>query len=115
MELCLSLPPEQKMHGGWTRLVMRRAMSGLLPEEVQWRASKANLAPNFLRQLLERHRELVAEVVLEPGIIEEYVDVAALRRAHDRYVAQPMAQAEATTVYRAVVLALWLQRAKIAP
>jgi hypothetical protein len=43
------------------------------------------------------------------------VDVAVLRRAYDRYVAQPMAQADATTVYRAVVLALWLHRAKIAP
>lgn len=115
MELCLSLPPDQKMRGGWTRLVMRRAMSGLLPEEVRWRPSKANLAPNFLRQLLERNREVVAEVILEPGIIEEYVDVAALRRAYDRHVAQPLAQTDATTVYRAAVLAIWLHRAKIAP
>jgi asparagine synthase (glutamine-hydrolysing) len=116
MELCLSLPPDQKLSQGWTRRVMRRAMRGLLPEEVRWRPGKANLSPNFLRQLAERHRELVAEVVLEhPAILEDYVDVERLRRTYDRYAARPMREADALTIYRAVVLALWLRRTKITP
>jgi asparagine synthase (glutamine-hydrolysing) len=115
MELCLAMPPDQKLHGGWTRLVMRRAMAGRLPEPVRWRSSKANLAPNFKRRLLEKDGSLLAEMVLDQaGVIDEYVDVPALRRAYDRYVAEPGSEADALTVFNAVVLGLWLQRAKIA-
>lgn len=108
MELCLALPPDQKLREGWPRMVMRRAMSGVLPEEVRWRSSKANLAPNFRRRLLEQDRDLLRGVIVEhPDIIEDYVDVAALRRAYQ--------DGDAIRVYRPVVLALWLQGAKIAP
>jgi asparagine synthase (glutamine-hydrolysing) len=114
MELCLAMPADQKLQGGWTRMVMRRAMEGVLPEEVRWRSTKANLAPNFGRRLLEKDKSLLAEIVIEqPGVIEEYVDVPALRRTYDRFVAQPGSEADALTVFGAVVLGLWLQRAKI--
>ena len=85
MELCLALPADQKLRGGWSRLVMRRAMAGLLPEEVRWRSSKATLAPNFKRRLLGNDRNVLTEMIIEqPGPLEEYVDLAALRRAYDR-------------------------------
>ncbi len=114
MELCLAIPADQKLQRGWTRMVMRRAMEGVLPEEVRWRSTKANLAPNFGRQLLEKDGNLLAEIVIEqPGVIEEYVDVPALRRTYDRFVAQRGSEADALTVFGAVVLGLWLQRAKI--
>jgi asparagine synthase (glutamine-hydrolysing) len=115
MELCLALPAEQKLRGGWTRIVLREAMRGVLPDTVRWRSSKANLAPNFVRQLLARDRDVLAEVIVDqPGLIEDYVDIPSLRQAHDRLVTRP-AEGDALTVYRAVVLALWLQRAKISP
>ena len=40
IEYCLSLPAEQKCKSGWNRVVMRRAMSGVLPEAVRWRRFK---------------------------------------------------------------------------
>ena len=115
MELCLALPPDLKLRGGWTRLVMRRAMDGILPEEVRWRPSKANLAPNFRQRLVAHDRTLVEEVVLgQPGALGEYVDIPALRRIYQRYLAEPTSDAHALTVYCAVVLTLWLQRTKAA-
>jgi asparagine synthase (glutamine-hydrolysing) len=114
MELCLSVPAEQKLQGGWSRSVMRRAMNGLMPDEVRWRASKANLSPNFTRRLLAGDRRLLSQVVHDQTeVIEEFVDIAALRRTHDRYVAQPGSDADALTMYSAVVLACWLQQAKL--
>jgi asparagine synthase (glutamine-hydrolysing) len=113
MEFCLSLPPDQKLKDGWGRAVMRRAMSGDLPEGVRWRSTKANLAPNFKRRLLAQDRSLVAEVLAHPEVIEEYVDTTALRQAHDRFVAEPTSESDALTIYSTVVLALWLQRAKL--
>ena len=114
MELCLALPADQKLGDGWPRLVLRRAMNGILPDEIRWRAGKASLASNFTLRLLEQDRGLLEEVVVEqPGAIEEYVDIPALRGAYRRCVEGPAPGADALTVYGAVVLALWLQRTKI--
>jgi asparagine synthase (glutamine-hydrolysing) len=90
-------------------------MEGLLPEEVRWRSTKANLTPNFLGRLFDNDRNTLKEVVFEQsGALEEFVDISALRRAHDRCNTQPISEADALTVFGAVVLGLWLQRAKIA-
>jgi asparagine synthase (glutamine-hydrolysing) len=111
MEFCLALPAEQKLHRGWTRVVMRRAMAGILPDEVRWRVGKANLSPNFKRRLLDCDRRLLDDVIIDdPQVIEDYVDVSALREAYRRYAAEPMSEADALAVYGAVTLALWLRR-----
>ena len=116
-EFCLALPPEQKLHQGWSRAIMRRAMAGILPPEVQYRFRKANLSPNFKRGLLNCERKILDEVILhEPHIIQEYVDVPALRAAYHRYSSQPMqAEEDSLTIYGAVILALWLQRSSVRP
>ena len=110
MEFCLALPPEQKLHQGWTRVVMRRAMAGILPPEVQWRTRKANLSANFKRKLLDYDRSTLEKVILkQPQVIEEYVDVPALQCAYHRYTRHPIErEQEALTVYGAVTLACWL-------
>lgn len=112
VEFCLAIPPNQKLHQGWTRVVMRRAMTGILPPAVQWRFNKANLFPNFKRQLWDSERETLEEVIVRaPQAITPYVDLARLWDIYQRYVAQPMqADDEALTIYGAVVLALWLRR-----
>jgi asparagine synthase (glutamine-hydrolysing) len=116
VEFCLALPPEQKLHQGWTRVIMRRAMVNILPDEVRWRIGKANLSPNFKRRLLEYDRALLEDVIMnDPQVIEDYVDVSALRDAYRRYNAQPMSEGDALTVYGAVNLALWLRRTGLTP
>lgn len=111
VEFCLALPPEQKLHQGWTRTVMRRALDGILPPEVQWRTTKANLSPNFKRNLLVCERNRIEQIIFrQPQLIEPYVDMPALRAAYHRYVAQPMhSEQDAFMVYRSVVLATWLR------
>src|SRR2546425_255849 len=47
-EFCLALPPEQKLRGGWTRVVMRRALAHLVPNQVQWRGGEAGPSPEFI-------------------------------------------------------------------
>ena len=92
---------------------MRRAMKGLVPGEIRWRADKANPVPKFTHRVQPADRRLVNEVLDQPEVIAEYVDVAALRRAYGRYAMQAGSEADALTVHSAVVLALWLQRAKL--
>ena len=115
MEFCLALPPEQKLNQGWTRVVMRRAMANILPDEVRWRVGKANLSPNFTRRLLDYDRALLDDVIMnDPKVIEDYVDVSALRDVYHRYASQPMSEGDGLTVYGAVTLALWLRRTGLA-
>jgi asparagine synthase (glutamine-hydrolysing) len=115
MEFCLALPPDQKLHQGWTRVVMRRAMANILPHEVQWRIGKANLSPNFQGRLLDYDRALMDEIILyDPSLIEQYVDVPTLRRVYERYISQQTSKA-ALVVYGAITLALWLRKGNLAP
>jgi len=113
MEFCLGLPPHQKLHDGWTRYVMRRAMETVIPPEVQWRKRKAGLSPNITRRLVEHERGTLERVVLQDsGAIEEYVDMATLRATYDRYVSPPTrTAADAVILHAAVVLSLWLESA----
>jgi asparagine synthase (glutamine-hydrolysing) len=108
VEFCLAIPASQKLRNGWTRMIMRRAMAGILPNEVRWRAGKANLSPNFQLRLLHAHKELLERVIMkDPSVIAEYVDVPSLQKVYSRYLSQQGAD-DALVVYGAVTLAGWL-------
>lgn len=47
------LPMEQLASSGWTKLVLRKAMAGLLPEPVRWRRGKQHLGSLFNAHLRE--------------------------------------------------------------
>ncbi|MCZ6789728.1 MAG: asparagine synthase-related protein, partial [Chloroflexi bacterium] len=115
VEFCLALPGEQKIRHGWTRMVMRRALGGTLPPEVQWRGGKSNLGYNFDRSLLAFEQSRMEEVIVrDPTSIEEYVDVNALREAHRRFVSQRLSnEGDVHAIWNAVTLSLWLQRTKL--
>jgi asparagine synthase (glutamine-hydrolysing) len=40
----LSLPPEMKIHDGWSKFVQRKAGEGLIPSEIVWRRDKLGFA-----------------------------------------------------------------------
>jgi asparagine synthase (glutamine-hydrolysing) len=47
IEFCLSLPAAQLQQNGWPKIILRRAMGNLLPEEVLWRRGKEHLGWDF--------------------------------------------------------------------
>jgi asparagine synthase (glutamine-hydrolysing) len=49
---CVSLPGEQKLDGGWPKIVLRRAMAGRLPDLVRWRTGKEHLGWTFTSTLI---------------------------------------------------------------
>jgi asparagine synthase (glutamine-hydrolysing) len=111
VEFCLSLPPEQKIYRGWTRMVMRRGLAGILPEDVQWRGGKSNLGPSFTHGFLTFEQERLREVLFDqPELIETYTDITALREAYDRFVARDAYDDDEIAIWRAVTLALWLKK-----
>jgi asparagine synthase (glutamine-hydrolysing) len=115
VEFCLALPSEQKLNQGWFRIVMRRAMAGILPEKVRWRAGKTRLGANFRRSLLKFEQPLLEKVIFEDAVlIEQYVDLHALRQAYRRY-ADGRSASDALLVWAAVNLTLWLRQTTLVP
>ncbi len=114
VEFCLSLPPGQRLQNGWTRSILRRAMNGILPPEVQWRKSKSNLSAGVTLGLIKFDRETLDKVLLhEPELIREYVDVSALEAVYLRYLERPMEHLDdGFTIQLIVNMALWLRYTK---
>jgi len=111
VELCLALPAGQKLHGGWTRAVLRQAMVDVLPPQIRQRTSKAHLGPNFSRSFAGCDRNIVESMIVEnAALIEDYVDIPVLHAAYNRYIHHPMDKWSALTVYSATNLALWLRQ-----
>ncbi len=114
IELSLALPAELKLHGGWSRVVLRRAMRGVLPEEVLWRHGKADFAANVRHALMSVQKDQVEKVIFDQDFesIADYVDVDLVREAHRR-----LRDAEGENwrrdlfaLWKVVSLKLWLTR-----
>jgi asparagine synthase (glutamine-hydrolysing) len=111
IEFCLSLPPEQKIKKGWTRMVMRRAMAGILPPEIQWRPGKSNLGPSFRYGVLKYGQKFMDKFIVNNSeIIADYVDIESLREAHKRLLNLEASKKDVSRVYSCMTLALWLQK-----
>jgi len=113
IEFCLSLPAEQKIRRGWTRMVMRRAMDGVLPRKIQWRKGKTDMAAAFKYGLLRFGRDHMDRFILrEPEFLGDYVDMDTLRAAHQRVLNSNGSVSDVMWIQRSLSLALWLQRRK---
>ncbi len=108
MEFCLALPPEQKLHHGFSRAVMRRAMNTIVPATVQWRGGKTNLTPNFIRALTFEREQLEEVILHNSQEIEAFVNMSALRSAYHRFMSKCHYR-DAMRVWEGVMLALWLR------
>ncbi|HNQ16041.1 MAG TPA: asparagine synthase-related protein, partial [Pyrinomonadaceae bacterium] len=89
IEFCIRMPSEQRLAGGWTRSILRRAMTGILPPKIQWRRDKANIGLSFKLNLLKFGRGEIEEAVgpgrrlLEPFFRMEMLDSALLKYEKD--------------------------------
>jgi asparagine synthase (glutamine-hydrolysing) len=111
VELCVALPPGQRLHNGWTRSIFRRAMEGILPPEIQWRRGKGRLNVGVATNLRERERSTLETALFEQSAaIEPFVDVEAARDAFRRYIASPHgSHDDVFTLLLVVNLWLWLR------
>jgi asparagine synthase (glutamine-hydrolysing) len=110
VEFCLALPPEQKLNNGWSRVVMRRAMAGILPEAIRWRGGKASMEENFEQGLINTDKALIEKTLFDNAITAtaflnlEFLQQrfkVALSRCEDR-------QSSAMAIWQGTTLSLWL-------
>jgi len=110
-ELCLSLPHEQKLSRGWTRMILRRAMEGILPVEIQWRPGKSNLGPHFDEMLSGKERHLFLQVLESfPAQLAEYINMKMLRERCASFLASGGRDAQFfSNAWPAITLGIWMQ------
>lgn len=77
VEFALNMENEAKIHDGWTKYVLRKGMSGLLPKEITWRKNKLGFnAPENL--WLEKHAAEMHKVIRESAILNAIADRSKL-------------------------------------
>jgi len=83
IEFCMGVPDEQYVYEGGERMLLRRAMDGLLPSEVQWNIRRGKQAADGTFRLLDHVGE--ADTVLDrlgaSSTAASYLDIGAMRRA----------------------------------
>jgi asparagine synthase (glutamine-hydrolysing) len=109
VEYCATLPSQKKLSNGWTRLVMREGMDGILPPDVQWRGGKADLGPNFSRSLLRLDGAELARTVADRETLAGIVDPVKLSRLHARVLEKPETPG-ARELWKVASLRAWLLR-----
>ncbi|MGB7087647.1 MAG: lasso peptide isopeptide bond-forming cyclase [Phormidesmis sp.] len=112
IEFCLALPAEQKLSNGFGRMIMRRALAGILPEAVQWRFDKADLSANFDHGFLKRDRQLVDKVMADKiQRLKDYIELKPVQAAYQRMTSasEQASNDDCMTVWKAVILTLWLE------
>ena len=81
MTFCVSLPEDQFVHHGRDRLLIRRAMEGILPPEVQWNTVRGRQAADLGQRLLHIRPEMEAMMtrVAESELAQQYLDIARMQ------------------------------------
>lgn len=109
VEFCLALPPQQKLQQGWIRMIVRRALANILPEKITWRGGKTVNSPAVTAAFSEVKTALLQEIIMnDPGPLEMYVNITALREIYQRYQLKQDLHDE-ILIWQAVTLALWLR------
>lgn len=79
-ELCMAIPPEFKFDNGWKRGPLRRAMAGILPEEVRTRTSKVEFTPYVYHFWKSLNPSRLAYFYTHKHLYEKYLDTKSLEK-----------------------------------
>lgn len=101
VETALSLPDQFKIRDGWTKWLLRQAMSDVLPPSIAWRRDKRGFeAPE--RQWLRAHQPHMSEAIRSSSLLAQLCDSKKLSRLYSGL--------DARSRWRLYSVALWEQK-----
>ncbi len=105
----LSLSDDLKIHRGWSKFALRRAMDGIVPDVVRWRKAKLGFAVP-VRRWLGRDLRPDVTALLEDGLrCQKYVDPVVLRRWYRNTPKAPANSASYLALFRMLSLEMWMR------
>ena len=108
-EFLYGLGPALKINRGWTKVVLREAMQGILPEPVRCRADKMGFVTPEDQWLRTTLQGLVRDVLSDPRTrVRGYLNVGAALQVFDDHVGGR--KNIGRTIWRWLNLELWCRR-----
>jgi len=114
VSLLLPLPIHYKLRDGWTKWIFRRAMQGLLPDEIAWRKDKQHfIVPQnewFRGELRDSMRKLLAQDWLTERL--GLINLERFRTRYNSYLRQTSRGGRLSfkDIFTPVALELWARR-----
>lgn len=100
VEFALSLPTDYKIHEGWTKWILRRAMQGRMPDSITWRKNKFGFeAPEQL--WLPQHDTVMRAAIMASPLLRELAQMQKLETLYPRM--------DYRSRFRLYSIALWEQ------
>lgn len=111
VQFCVSLPWDQKFAEGWTKIGVRRAPAGLLPDSVRFRKSWESLGPDFVGAQL-RHYDHLVRLVFEERLsrLEPFVSIPKATDVYRHYRSTGTTVGELSEIWTVLSLSIWLDR-----
>jgi asparagine synthase (glutamine-hydrolysing) len=82
VEFLFSLPPQFKIHNGWTKWLLRKSVDTMLPGEIVWRKDKVGFEPpqaEWMQEkavqeaIMEGKKKLVQKNILKPSVLNNKI------------------------------------------
>jgi len=118
---CLGLPAKEKLSQGWSRLVLRRAMAGVVPDSVLKRRDKIDFTVHLARGLVRHHHEHIMDLLASRASpLAPYLDLSRALATYEAIAAAPDAASGRSVqmIWRSAALGIWLESgcgAQLAP
>ncbi len=86
VEFIFSLPANFKIRQGWTKWLLRKSLTGKLPDAIVWRKNKIGFEPpqhqwmqnkNLQDLIIHAKKKLESEKILRPGVADKKIQPAA--------------------------------------
>lgn len=111
VEYCVSLPADQKLAGGYSRIVARRAMEGIVPDSVRWRAGKGRPGLHIIPALRAGRARLDDLFLRDPEVLAPYVDIDVLRAMYRSFLEGKTSDLlTAVQLWSCAAAGLWLRQ-----
>lgn len=84
MEFMLDVPMQQYRVGGAKRSLLRRAMEGILPPEIQWRKDKLPYSPDYISRII-KEKQFILSLLQDDAYNDawKYIDRARIKEHLD--------------------------------
>ena len=112
VQFCLGLPAREKLSRGWSRLVLRRAMAGVVPDSILQRRDKIDFTVHLARGMVRHHHDRISALLASPASpLAPYVDTGKAAALYAAIAADPdVAEGRAVQmIWRAAALGIWLE------
>ncbi len=104
IEFCLGIPDEQCTASGGQRMLIRRAMAGILPDTVRWNTARGRQSSDIMLRLLDQKDDIsrALDLLESSSDIKRYLDTKAMRAAWNSIIGQAAHPTVANSLLRSI-------------